>query len=39
MKRNGQTKTFLEVEMTGVALITSNEKLNCLDLLPTEKKD
>lgn len=38
MKKNGQTKTFLEVEMTRVALITSNEKINHLDFLPTEKK-
>ena len=40
MKRNGQIIFFLlEVEMTGVALITSNRKINCLDLPPTEKTD
>lgn len=29
---------FLEVEMTGVALITNNGKLDCSELLPTGKK-
>lgn len=37
-KRNGQIKVILEVEMTGVALITNNGKLDCSELLPTGEK-
>ena len=37
-KRNGQIKIFLEVEMTGVALITNNGKLDCSELQPTGEK-